>query len=124
MVAPSDLFGELAEEAILVPRLQPQNPTKHTEKIPSEADQKGKSVNNQDVISITNENVLERVRDDHALGPVVRRRDALVRLEPRESSLSPLGLVRNHTGKTITSRKISPTKSQNGQNKARTKQIQ
>ena len=99
MVAPSDLFGELAEEAILVPRLQPQNPTKHTEKIPSEADQKGKSVNNQDVISITNENVLERVRDDHAFGPVVRRRDALVRLEPRESSLSPLGLVRNHTAK-------------------------
>jgi len=58
MVVPSDLFGELAEEAILVPRLQPQNPTKHTEKIPSEADQKGKSVNNQDVISITNETYL------------------------------------------------------------------
>lgn len=39
---------------------------------------------------------LERVRDDHALGPVVRRRDTLVRLEPRQRSLSPLGLVRNH----------------------------
>ena len=44
MVVPSDLFGELAEEAVLVPRLQPQNPTKHTEKIPSDADHKGKSV--------------------------------------------------------------------------------
>jgi len=44
MVVPSDLFGELAEEAVLVPRLQPHNPTKHTEKIPSDADHKGKSV--------------------------------------------------------------------------------
>ena len=44
MIVPSDLFGELAKEAVLVPRLQPQNPTKHTEKIPSDADHKGKSV--------------------------------------------------------------------------------
>jgi hypothetical protein len=33
VVVPSDLLGELAEEAVLVPRLQPQNPIKHTEKI-------------------------------------------------------------------------------------------
>ena len=44
MVVPSDLFGEFAKEAVLVSRLQPQNPTKHTEKIPSDADHKGKSI--------------------------------------------------------------------------------
>jgi hypothetical protein len=36
MVVPSDLLRELAEEAVLVPRLQPQNPTNHNNRTPSD----------------------------------------------------------------------------------------
>lgn len=53
VVVPSDLLGELAEEAVLVPRLQPQNPTNNTDKIPS--DTEIRRVPNQEMISITNE---------------------------------------------------------------------
>jgi len=50
MIVPSDLFGELAKEAVLVPRLQPQNPTRQTRKCHQTRIIKKKSVNNSDAI--------------------------------------------------------------------------
>jgi hypothetical protein len=38
VVVPSDLLGELTEKAVLVPRLQPQNPAKHNGVTPSNTD--------------------------------------------------------------------------------------
>lgn len=40
---------------------------------------------------------LESIRNDHSLHLIVRRRNPLIRLEPRQRRLSPLRLVRYHT---------------------------